>query len=530
MFGRRKGRPLGRPFGEVESAEPDILKGDRMKKKRIVLVASLLLFGCFSAFCASGRFFDARPERALPRLAVKTPYLLIKAEEPAGTEERLLSVLGFLRSVVPSEARTLSELFEEMGDVFDLMGMSGPMAFLFTPKTTSRFHVAFYPEKTEKTGRKSFADFIETLDETLYEVKTWKSEASGEGWIVRRRVPFSFGAGENACIYVSRRVESGRELIFAAENESGVEAMTSAWRSRASRIKIKRYNKGPAYMQIGFPLEALRSDRSGDVVFEAALQTDEKSAHVQLYTNFLSLLGGRVTPKSGVKGKKLPLLGRGELSFVFSLDLPFASFVLYPDAPDPVERVLRKMGLPLSSELAQNLRGIMERGRISAVVTSPHDAESLGTGYCVVESPDEGALKSLLAFLAKSCEPVELRGWKEAYTISPKAGVQLLLARQDGLLLAGIGPLEDYGKNAAIPDAIKGFAAPRELCNLVATSALLDKVAERVKRDFKDEIESMGFGWLVPAEIERSGDYALQLRVITAERANLGLYKNDGGD
>ena len=64
----------------------------------------------------------------------------------------------------------------------------------------------------------------------------------------------------------------------------------------------------------------------------------------------------------------------------------------------------------------------------------------------------------------------------------------------------------------------------------MATSALLDKVAERVKRDFKDEIESMGFGWLVPAEIERSGDYALQLRVITAERANLGLYKNDGGD
>ena len=491
-----------------------------LNRKHIAAVLIVLL--AVGGIAAKMFLFQSHesPESALPSLADDSPYALLKVENPLVLQKGIASLLSmktaFEKNQQVDELVSIAELLAVHLDIAEEMVM------LLPPKDISRIYMSFSPVSDK------FDAFIANPGSSAFNVTKWQTDR-GEGWKLGVAFLSLAGGDGHAELYVLKTSSGGRDIVLIAENEQGIDRMLEAKKSSSSRLKIKRYNPGPDYIQVRAPLKPLGGGEARQGMTELALASDNTSAHLQIYTDCYSLLTDRNVPKSGLKGDDLPILGEGDLAAVFACDIPYTAFASQPTSKDPIGSVLDYVKPLLGEEYTNDIRKIMESGRLSAVVTVSPGNEKHSTAYFVIESKASAELDKFYSLISKFMKPSSLKGWDSVSVAdSDMAGADVgaLAARRGSILLIGAGAISSYQKEASVPESIKSFAAPHDLINFVATSALLNVVQREFGKTIKSELDDYG----VNISGLSSGDIDLnsvQLRVITPEKADCGIYWNE---
>ena len=482
---------------------------------RKYIVAVLIVLLAVGGIAAGMFFFPSgeSSESALPSLADDAPYVLVKLENPLLLQKGITSLLSlksvFEKNDSADDAINIAVLLAAHLDIAE------EMAILLPPKDISRFYMSFFPVSDK------FDSFIANPSFPAFKATKWQTD-KGEGWKLGVAFLNFAGDGGHAELYVLKTSLGGRDIVLIAENEQGIDRMLEAKKSSSARLKIKRYNPGKDYIQTRTPLKPLDGGETKQGITEFALASDKTSAHLQIYTDCYSLLSGGNVPKSGLKGDDLPILGDGNLAAVFACDIPYTCFATQPTSKDPIRSVLEYVKPLLGEEYTNDIRKIMESGRLSAVVTvSPVD-EKHSTAYFVIESKAKAELDKFYSLISKIMTPSSLKGWDSA-GFADESDVSVLAARRGDILLLGIGTMSSYQKEATVPDNIKSFAAPHDLMNFVATSALLNVAQKELGEMAKSELEDYGvdISGLSSSDIDIN---SVQFRVITPEKADYGIY------
>ena len=488
-----------------------------MKKKYIITLLLLLLVagGVSAKFIPS--FFSSSPEGALPSLPKDSPYILLKVENPLVLQKGIASLLN-LKGILTKKDRA-EDAISIVELLISKLDMMKEVAVLLPPEDISRIYVSFIPVSDK------FDAFLSNPGTSVFNVAKWQTD-KGDGWRIAVTPIALSGANECVELYVLKTSFGSKSIVLMAENEQGIDKMLMAKKSSTTRLKIKRYNPGADYIQSGVSLKPIGGGDTKQSVTELALAADKSSAHIQIYTDYFSELTGRAVPKSGLKPSSLPILGKGELACVFACDIPYLSFVAMPTEKDPIGKLLEYAAPILGGQYTTDLKNIMTSGRLSAVVSAPSGSNKPSAAYLLVESTAKSELDRLYAMLSKFMKPSELKGWDSVCIAdSEQLGLtgSIVAARRGDMLLLGMGALSDYSSEAAIPDSIKSFAAPNDLINFVATASLFGVAKEQLGDVIQSELVDYGVDISGLASNNIRID-AVQLRVITPEKADYGIY------
>ena len=377
----------------------------------------------------------------------------------------------------------------------------------------ARFYLSFIPNADV------FDKLVSGSENTLVSIEKWEQDKGAEGWILKPALPLSGSGAEVPALYLLRSGTADGAPVLVSNAPESIDEMIKALKSGSARLRIKRYNPAPDYMQVRFPVRTTTGEEK-TAVSEIAWIEDETSAHAQFYSDAFGLMTGRAVPKSGLRGDDLPLLGSGDLALVAAVDIPYACFMAFPTADNSIERVLKEAGALLPSQYREDLRKVMEEGRISIVAVAGDGGKTdPDTAYIVLESKAKEAMDRLVSLPKTLMSSATLQGWDSCHTVEIGRSFNAILAQRGNVLLLGIGSLDSYSRKARIPDDIKDFAAPRDLANLVATPSFWHAAAPA----FKQRLLARGIdpSFLDDAAMPLG---TVQLRVITPEKADLGLY------
>ena len=488
------------------------------------------------------------PEAAFPKLAEAENYVLFKLENPQSMQGKLDALARMLPALGDRRFGSALDAFEQLGRSFaelasgdvDTTGLDQVRTALDGLDTAKRYldltkRAAVLVVSGDNAGRSGqpeiFLSFIPNAEKfdaylasttDLQKWETDKAGAKGSAWIVG-------GDAGSADLYMLRTGD-GENVVLVSDSEKGIERMLEAKRKPEARMEIKRFNQGPDYLQARLPVAVKDTGEEKNAFAELAWVEDERSAHLQIHTDIYSVMTGRSVPKSGLEGKDLPLLGSGDLALVAAIDLPFACFSVFPAEEDPVGRALSFFEGELPEMYLSDIKSIVEQGRVSAVIVADPATGEPNTAYLVLETKAKGAVDRYYGLAGFFMQPVALEGWDSALSMSIGLPQNPIVARRGDIVLMGIGRPEDYAVAATVPKDIADFAAPHDLMNFVATSSLLKASGSSLGRTLQKQL----IGADVPAEvIETLGIDeldAVQFRMMTPEKANLGLYRDRSGD
>lgn len=499
-------------------------KGTGRKKWPFTLLAVLVLI---VAGVVARQFFwgsVSGPERALPLVDAKR-QVLVKMENPQIFKSKMQTAIRLLAGAPNLSSLPLPDLVPGLsGDgekyaegLVGLMDVAEQAAFLIVGNEDegpgTGFYLSFFPHE------KAFDELMANPDSALISIEKWEQDKGGEGWVLKPAIPVAGFFEKLPALYLLRSGTAKNSPVLVTDRPESIYEMKKALAGSASRIRIKRYNPAPDYLQARYPVKT-PSGEAESATTEIAWIEDETSAHAQFYSDAFSLITGRSVPKSGLKGNDLPLLGNGSLALVGAVDIPYACFTAFPSAGDPIGRVMKELGPLVPSQYREDIRKIMAEGRISVVmVTEDESKTDPNTAYFVLESTAKESLERLATLPKSMMKKSALEGWDSCYTVEIGRNFNLLLAQRGNVLLLGMGALSEYGRKAGIPTEIRDFAAPHDLANLVATPSFWNIV----RPTFKQRMMAYGID---PSFMDDPAikPCTVQLRVMTPEKADLGLY------
>ena len=519
-----------------------------MNKKILIALAAVAVIAVAVLMRVSppkigGEPFTA-PEMAFPKVGDGDHYVLFKLENPELMRNKLDAMAKMLPALADKKFSSALDSFEQLGrslsaltsddiDTTELDSMRSALDGLDAAKKyldmakqgavlivsgdshnaaqKSELHLSFFPD----------AEKFDAYIASAANLKKWETSKAGP-----KGGAWTIGDG----VYMLRTGD-GDDVVLISDAESGIDRMLEAMKKPASRMEIKRFNQGPDYVQARVPIPVRDTGEVKTGFAELAWVEDDRSAHLQIHTDIYSVMTGRAVPKSGLEGKDLPLLGRGDLAFVGAVDLPYACFAAFPLEEDPVGKVLSLFGDELPAMYMNDIKAIVEQSRASAVVVADPATGEPNTAYLVLETKAKSAVDRYYGLAGFFMQPATLSGWDSALALSIGGlGVDPILARRGDIVLMGIGKPADYAVEATVPKDIADFAAPHDLLNFVATSALLDASDSSLGQKLQEELLGEG---IPPSVIETLGIdklEAVQFRMMTPEKANLGLYWDRSGN
>ncbi len=499
-------------------------RGTGRKRLPLALLAILVLI---AAGVFAYRFFSgpvSGPERALPLVEAER-RLLVKMENPAIFKSKLRTAMRLLAGApkfsLPSLPGKLPSLADVEGryasNLIGILDVAEQAALLIVGgeggERGGGFYLSLIPNE------EAFGKLVSSSGNAVFSVEKWEQDKGREGWVLKP-VPTVAALFEKLpALYLLRSGTAQNSPVFVSDRPESIDEMKKALASSASRIRIKRYNPAPDYLQASYPVKT----PSGEIktaTTEIAWIEDETSAHAQFYSDAFSLMTGRSVPKSGLKGDELPLLGSGNLALVGAVDIPYVCFTAFPSEGDPIGRVMKELGPLVPSQYREDIRNIMAEGRISVVMVTEGDLKAdPSTAYFVLESKAKESMERLVMLPKSMMKRATLEGWDSCYTMEVGRNFSLLLAQRGDVLLLGMGRLSEYGRKASIPAEISDFAAPHDLANLVATPSFWNII----RPTFKQRMMAYGID---PSFMDDPAfePCTVQLRVITPEKADLGLY------
>ncbi|MDR3355087.1 MAG: hypothetical protein LBO21_08620 [Synergistaceae bacterium] len=504
-----------------------------MKKIRIAGLVLLFVLGVLSIrFYLSRPSSPAGPVFVLPKVQPGAEYALVRIENPGIFHGKL----GWLASMLPDVAYVdgkatlrwggLTREMEKYGDVLrpisSILGVADDLSLLaVSDDSGARLYASFFSEAGE------FGRWLADGDGVSLSPSKWETKHAGrndEAWTMVVDTPLS---SEPIKLYSIKRRHSGSDLVMISDSEEGIVGMMDAAKRSGARLEIKRYNSGLDYVQLHARIPLRGKAGTASSVSEIAWVEDDTSAHLQSYSNAFSSMTERSVPKSGLEGN-LPMLGSGDVTMIAAADVPFMCFSMFPAASNPVEVFLSNLAsgsFPLAQ--MQDITAILESGRVSVVVVTDRLKNEPSAAYIVVESKAAESMDRVFALASLFLgSPVDLPGWNSAYSSSIVGWQSVIAARRSDTILFGIGRAEEYAQSPTIPEDIGDFADPHDLVNIVARKPFIDvaeyffgnaaryKLIERdmwslTSEDIKSKLK----------EIE-----AVQLRIMTPEYSNLGIY------
>lgn len=450
-------------------------------------------------------FSSVDPSKALPSLGEEKSFVVIGIETPKMWSKRLAQLEEIVKEWAPVRMK-IPEIVGEAGRLFPLISEGALMAY---PGEDGAPHLigAFIPD----------SEMVKKLDAESrsgdMRLSAWDAGERGkQGWILSY-------PGLKLNVYLLLYKTFPKPLLLTALEPADLDRAIAALKSSKARLKIKNKNAAPDYLLARVPAIGMK-DKESMATVNLAWVEDETSAHLQVYSDMLTVRnGGKIAWSNSGKGD-LPLLGEGDLSLVFASDLAFLCELIFFDSPDPVKQALQYVSFftGTNEQKMEEWGQLVRNTRLSAVATLPREGETdpeKGASYLIFESKKEKKmLHSIAKGFANRMAAVELKGWDWMHQM--RIGV---LGGRDNIVLLGIGKPESFSFKATIPQELKEFAAPTDLLSLIAL------VNEKTLREFLlpfGRWGSMPTTWM--EKIALNGGGSIHLRVKSRERADLGIY------
>lgn len=454
------------------------------------------------------------PEAALPRVAEGEEYVLAVSQRPGEIAE-LLSTLGEALPGLPrwSDAPWAGlldlpdplagprALYRRAKSLHGVLAVADACAYLaVSPDVPGGCFLAF------RTADERVEALVQSPDALLFGAEPWQSpdaEQGERGWVVRRPL-FSRDGADVFYAVCLRRGDAA--LMLVSDAPDGVERMRRALAHADARVRIQRKGEGGDFLQ------AVRILAVGGETRPALLEIARVEAEVsergvradrfRIYSDFFPLAADGTVPSSGLYGGELPPLGRGEVGLAAGCDIPFLCFALFPGDPDPIGRALARLDRVLPAPLRGELRGVMERGRVSgAVVLAPENGETQNA-YLVVESEATASLNRIFSLAALFLKRADVAGWDDFRYLSAGGGARFVAARAGSRLLLGSGRPEDYGVEAAVPAELRDAQIVRAPAFAAATGDLLRARGLPLPGDGRRPLRAISFRMEAPDRAE----------------------------
>ncbi|MDR1481968.1 MAG: hypothetical protein LBI74_05020 [Synergistaceae bacterium] len=504
-----------------------------MKKVMTILLVLLLISGTLSVrFYLSQRNVPAGPVLALPKVQPADEFALVRVENPSIFRGKL----GWFVSILPDAphingettllwgglARGVEKYRDAVRSISGILDVADDLsALVVSGDSGMRLYMSFFSDAGE------FGRWLADGDGASLSPLKWETKYAGkndEAWTMTVDATLF---SDSISLYAIKRRYSSYDLVIISDSEEGIVKMNDAEKKNGARLEIKRHNSGPDYVQLHARLPMHGRDGTTSSVSEIAWVEDDNSAHMQVYSDAFPSMTERSVPKSGLKGN-LPMLGKGDLALVSAVDVPFLCFSMFPTAADPVGVFLSNFTSGrLSNAQTQDLTTILEHGRISVVVVADPSKNEPSVAYVVVESDAAESMDRLFSLASLFLgSPVNLPGWKSAYSSPMVRGQSVIAARRSNAILFGIGRAEEYTQSLTIPEDIGDFADPHDLVNIVARRSFID-IAEYLLGDAARARLNDHDMWPLTSEDIKSKlkeIEAIQLRIMTPEYSNFGIY------
>ena len=450
-------------------------------------------------------FSSVDPAKALPDLDEGKSFVVIGIETPKMWSKRLAQMEEIVKEWAPVRIK-IPEIVEKAENLFPFISKGSLMAY---PGEDGTPHLigAFIPD----------SEMVKKLDAEARSGDMWLSvwDTGGrgaQGWTLSYP-----GLGFKAYLLLYKTFP--KPLLLAALEPADLDRAIAALKSSKARLKIKNKNAAPDYLLARVPTIGMKNKEAMATVNLAWVE-DKTSAHLQVYSDMLTVRNGERSSWSNSGKGDLPLLGDGDLSLVFASDLAFLCELIFFDSPDPVKQALQYVSFftGTNEQKMEEWGKLVRNTRLSAVATLPREGETdpeKGASYLVFESKKEGKmLHSIAKGFANRMASVELKGWDWMHQM--RMGV---LGGRDNIVLLGMGKPESFSFKATIPQELKDFAAPTDLLSLIAL------VNEKTLREFL--LPFGRWGSMPTAGIEKialNGGGSIHLRITSRERADLGIY------
>ena len=478
-----------------------------LKNKKWFFFFAVLVFSAVG-FWSWNTLVNIDPAKALPDMGEEKSFAVIGIDTPKMWSERLAQLEELVKEWEPIKFK-IPEIAEKSARLFPFITKGALMAY---PGEDGTPHIigAFIPDV--KT--------LKNLDAESQggdaQLSPWDSGGRGkQGWIL------SYPALQLKVYLVLHRTFP-KPLLLAALEPADLDRAIAALKSSSDRLKIKNKNAAPDYLLARVPAIGTKDKRVMATVNLAWVE-DETSAHLQVYSDMLTLRHKGERPWSNSGKADLPLLGDGDLSLVFASDLAFLCELAFFDSPDPVKQALQYASFFIggSEQQMQEWETLVRNMRLSAVATLPREGErdpEKGASYLVFESKKEAKrLQATAKGFASRMAAVELKGWDWMHQM--RMGV---LGGRGDIVLLGMGKPDSFAVKATIPQELKEFAAPTDLLSFIAL------VNEKTMNEF---LIPFGRWGKMPTDgikkIALDGGGSIHLRVTSHERADLGIYWKD---
>ena len=426
-------------------------------------------------------------ENALPAVPDASGTIAFKLSDASSlaalTTDVLQAYAGFSKfgGVPDTTAKLASSL--EMIREFALA--ASEMSLLITPSDTPSVYLSLF------VNEEAFDNFVSGRRE----FERWPGAPSeGTGWTLKIETP---AYRSDQALYILKLHSGRRTMVLISDNARGVADMANAALGISPGFKAERVTAGDSYYQIKFRdgvtvgdiiehftfnknSRGLMETLAADLEYvlwsrvECSWTLDGETLSMESYSDMFQLNNDLAARKATVE--TADIFGEGDLAYFFSVDADFLLRFIFLGANDPVGFLFSLAGddfPPLFSE--RELRKIVDSGVLSIVCVA--DGPSISTAYLLLESEAPEVVDKLfsLSYLMRG-RHAEIQGWENAMTWPvPIPGFpEIVLAKNGGALLIGLGSDESLGKKLTVPEAYEPYVSRDNAIGVIVTPRLLD--------------------------------------------------------
>ena len=459
---------------------------------------------------ASLKLAEAGPQEEQPDQIEESPVVPLSTEsalpavpDASGTIALKLSDTSSLVNFTSHLMRLFAELSkfteafampEELAHGLEMLkefaASTSEMSLLITSSDDPMFYLSFFVDEI------TFDDFITKRRESAYGIygfEVWPdAPANGTGWTMKIDDPLF---GDAPAAYILKLSGGPRTMVLLSNNIQGISGMESAVRETSPSFNIERATAGESYYQVklrdGFKvgdiidvfsfdrdirdlMEALAGDPERVMwsVSECSWTRDGEMLSFDSFSDIFLLNPEFASARQGTAG----IFGDGNLAYFLAADVGFIMRCIFLGASDPAGLLFSLVGseiAPMFSE--KDLRNIVDSGVLQVACVA--DGPSLSTAYLLLESEAPDVVDRLfsMSYMMGGRHAV-IPGWQNAMTWQiPLPGFpDIVLAKNDGALLIGLGSEKSFGTEFIPPDEYKPYLSREVVMSVIVSPRLFD--------------------------------------------------------
>jgi hypothetical protein len=461
-------------------------------RKVTAVIAALLLIGV-GVYVVSNKTSPGVPggEKISPRMAIPSidgsgAHLYLEVTDT----QSLASIVSFTSRMIAksdelaipgADAPNVVKAAVILGEVKDFIDASKSVALCATSDDVEGLFISMFVDDAK------FDPLVASGDGREVRAEAW-TERGADSWILRRS---SDGETSGDALYVTRRRVGGESVVNMSNNAQSIDAMSSAMLGQSARFATERRTELPNFFRMKLT-EPVVAEGLKFTEAEASWNRAPDLVATQWFSDLYAGVGERMASRDFSPAAP-PLLGKGEVALIASLDPAFFIYTMLPGEADPVGSFFKRFVSGGSAlPFAEDFEAIVRQCRVSAaIVTSGNSVE---TAYLALDTKATGALDKLFGmagmFLGAG---MELNGWSTALSIPSGGGVKVLLARRDGIVVLGVGEFGKYGVSMDVPEYARKIVSSSNAMGVYVNPSRLDvsegALAEMISNSISDAVK-----------------------------------------